>query len=106
MEIGMNNDVRDTSADYEDLVGYKAKENVKSDLSLLLDEEVDTKPDIWVRPVNPDFPERWQSVYVNFRSFEDYVAFMKIVDEAPVPKLTSFEFKKEKDDGLLKFLGD
>ena len=102
----MNKKVKDTSKDYDDLVGYKAKETEKTTLSVFLDEEPDTTPDIWVRPKNPDFPEQWQSVFANFTCFEDYVAFMKIIDEAPISKLTSIVYRKEKDGGVLKFLGD
>lgn len=102
----MNIEVNDTSKDYDDLVGYKAKENIKSDLSEFFGEKTDDRPEVYTRPLNPDFPEKWQNLYVNFRSFEDYSEFMKKIGGAPLPKTKSFVYSSEKDNNLLKFLGD
>lgn len=96
-------EVRDTSVDYEDLVGYKAKETIPTDLSLFLGEQAEHKPHIKPKPVDPDFPEEWQNLYVNFRSEKDYIEFMKLIDEVPGPKTNTVVFSKEKDDGILNF---
>ena len=97
-------EVRDTSQDYDDLVGYKAKENVKTNLGTFLGEEqVNEKPEIDKPDVNPDFPEDWQKLFVNFRCQEDFIEFMKKMDEAALPRLRSFIYKKDKDNGLLDF---
>lgn len=96
--------VRDTSVDYDDLVGYKAKETVPSDLSSVLGEQQDLKPKIKPKPVDPEFPEEWQNMYVNFRSEEGFVEFMKLIGHTPGPKVSTVVFKKETDNGLLNFL--
>ena len=96
-------EVRDTSIDYEDLVGYKAKETVPTDLSLFLGEQTEHKLHIKPKPVDPDFPEDWQNLYVNFRSEKDFIEFMKLIDETPGPKINTVIFSKEKDNGLLNF---
>ena len=96
-------EVRDTSVDYEDLVGYKAKEAVPTDLSLFLGEQSEHKHQIKPKPVDPDFPEEWQNLFVNFRSERDYIEFMKLIDEVPGPKTNVVVFNKDKDNGLLNF---
>lgn len=97
-------EVPDTSIDYEDLVGYKAKETVPTDLSLFLGEQQEHKPQIKPRPVDPNFPEDWQNLFVNFRSEKDYMEFMKLIDEVPGPKTNVVIFSQEKSDGILNFL--
>ena len=96
-------EVRDTSVDYDDLVGYKAKETIPTDLSLFLGEQTDQKPNIKPKPVDPDFPEEWQNLFVNFRSERDYIEFMRLIDEAPGPKTNTVVFNKDKDNGILNF---
>jgi hypothetical protein len=97
-------EVRDTSQDYDDLVGYKAKENVKTNLDTFISGKVENEPPEIDKPdINPDFPEDWQKLFVNFRCKEDYIEFMKKMDEAALPKLRSFVYKKDKDNGLLNF---
>ena len=96
-------EVRDTSIDYEDLVGYKANETSPTDLSLFLGEQTEHKLNIKPKPVDPDFPEDWQNLYVNFRSEKDYIEFMKLIDEVPGPKINTIVFSKEKDNGILNF---
>lgn len=98
--------VKDTSKDYDDLVGYKAEENQATDLSDFLDIESDNKPKIRPKPVDPEFPEEWQDLYVNFLCQEDYINFMKLIGEIPGPKIKTVVFQKEKDDGLLAFFED
>jgi hypothetical protein len=98
--------VNDTSANYDDLVGYKAPENKKVTLSTFFGEAEDTKHEIKPKPVDPDYPEDWQNLHVNFFTFEDYVTFMKLIDEAPLPKLKTLVYKKDKDDGILDFFGE
>lgn len=99
--------VKDTSQDYDDLVGYKAPENKKTTISEFFGEEDDnTRPDIKPKPIDPDFPDDWQNLHVNFFTFEDYTKFMSIIDEAPLPKLKTLVYKKDKEDGLLDFFGE
>ena len=45
MEIKM--DIRDTSKDYDDLVGFKAKENILVNLSEFIGEQIEDKPNIF-----------------------------------------------------------
>lgn len=96
-------DVRDTSEDYDDLVGYKAKENIKIDLATFLDEETDDKPKVPPRKIDPDFPEEWQNLYVNFTDQETFVKFMALIGEPPAPKTKKVVFSKNRDNGILGF---
>ena len=98
--------VRDTSQDYQDLVGYKAKETIPTDLSTFLGIEQELKPVIKPKPVDPDFPEEWQNLYVNLRSEEDYIKFMKLIGEVPSPKTSVIVYSEVRNDGLLNFFGD
>ncbi len=97
-------DIRDTSKDYDDLVGFKAKENIIVNLSEFLGEQIVDKPNIKPKLLNKDFPEDWQNLYVNFRSEKDYIDFMKVIDRNPDPKTSDITFTKEKQNGLLDFM--
>lgn len=96
-------EVRDTAVDYEDLVGYKAKEAIPTDLSLFLGEHSEPKHHIKPKPVDPDFPEEWQNLFVNFRSERDYIEFMRLIGETPGPKTNIVVFNRNQDNGLLNF---
>lgn len=96
--------ISDTSKDYEDLIGFKAKETIPVSLAEFLGEKVDSKPKIKPKPVDKDFPEDWQNLFVNFRSEEDYINFMKLIDYIPDPKTSIFVYTKEKQNGLLDFM--
>lgn len=102
----MTTEVRDTSQDYDDMISYKAKENIRTDLSVFFGEETDQRPIVPPKKIDPDFPEQWQSLFVNFRSHEDFVKFMKLIDEVPSPKTKDLVFKANKDNGILNFFGD
>ena len=103
----MSKQVPDTSKTYEDLVGYKAPETTKTTLlEFLDDQEEQDEEEIRRPPSDPDYPEKWQNLYVNFNCFEDYVSFMNMIGEMPVPNLKTLVYRKEKDDGILKFLDD
>ena len=95
--------VKDTSQDYDDLVGYTAEENLPKTLSNFLDEEQEYQPEVKPKKVDPEFPEEWQTVIVNFKTNQDYVDFMSLIDEFPGPKTKKVVFKKDKDDGLMEF---
>jgi hypothetical protein len=99
---------RDTSADYEDLVGYVAEENIISTLDEFLGEQKqEHKPPVMRKKVDSEFPEPWQNLYINFANEQDYIEFMFAIGEKPVPKLNSVVYKGDNDDnGLLDFLGD
>lgn len=100
---------KDTAAEYDDMVGYVADDNLPKNLAEFLGEKTEYKPT--VKPKNPgskEFPEQWQTIMVNFRSMEDYRDFMLMIGEKPVPKLKDIVYKagREEDSGLLTFLGD
>lgn len=99
-------EVKDTSKDYDDLVGYIAEENKPTDLSNFLGEKQEYKPTVKPKPLDPEFPEDWQSIYVNFRCMEDYIEFMKLIGEVPGPKIRKLTFSNQKDNGILDFFGD
>jgi len=102
----MNSKVADTSKDYDDMVGYKAEENLPTDLSSFLGEDSNQDPQIRPKPVDPEFPEPWQSIFVNFRSKDDYIKFMHLLGEVPGPKTKKLTFQTEKDNGILDFFND
>lgn len=97
---------KDTSADYDDLVGFVSEYNLPKDLGEFLDDKTEYKPEVKAKSVDPEFNKPWQSLYVNFRSFEDYAKFMAVIDQKPVPKLKELIYESERDEGLLKFIGD
>jgi hypothetical protein len=99
---------RDTSTDYEDLVGYVAQENIVSTLDAFLgNENKDYKPPVMRKKQDPEFPESWQSLYVNFPTEQDYIDFMFAIGEKPVPKLNTLVYSVNNDEkGLLDFIED
>lgn len=97
--------VRDTSKDYDDMVEFKARP-VKSDLTEVFEIDDDDDRELPVKITDPNFPEQWQNLYVSLRSEEDYIAFMKRIDEAPLPNTKSIVFTRVKSKGLLGFLED
>ena len=99
----------DTSGDYDDMVGYIAEENKPAaNLGVFMGdtEEVEYKPSVKAKEINPDFPEKWQSLYINFLKEKDYIEFMLSIGLKPMPKLKTVTFTKEKDNGILDFFGD
>lgn len=98
--------VTDTSKDYDDLVGYKAEDTQPTDLSEFLGIKKEDKPKIRPKPVDPEFPEEWQDIYVNFSCQEDYIKFMELIGEVPGPKIKTVVFQKNKDNGILDFFED
>lgn len=96
---------KDTSAEYDDLVGYIAEDNLPKDLSNFLGEAAEYKPEVKQKKTDPEFSEQWQEIYVNFRCQDDYIEFMEAIGHKPVPKLKQLIYETEQDDGLLKFLG-
>lgn len=104
----MKQQIRDTSVDYEDLVGYVSEENKISTLDEFLGaEKVEYKPQVARKKPDPEYPEPWQSLYINFETEQDYIEFMFAIDEKPVPKLNTVVYKGvSKDKGLLDFLED
>jgi len=100
----------DTSAIYEDLVGYVSTENVKKDLSSFLGEESDEyKIPIEENKKAPskEFPESWQTMSLHFDTEKDYLAFLAAAGEKPTPRLNRFTYKAGREDpGLLSFLED
>jgi len=100
--------VRDTSQDYDDLVGYKAKENETVDLSTFLDEEEPQETrKAPTKKIDPEYPEEWQTLYVNFKGESDYFKFMTLIGMQPRPnKSETIVYKKNADIGILGFFGD
>lgn len=99
-------DVKDTSQDYEHLIDYVSEENLnKSSLDKFLDIETEYKPEVKAKKVDPEFPEEWQTLYVNLWTFEDYVKFMNVIDSKPVPKLSKLVYEcPENRTSILDFL--
>ena len=58
---------KDTAAEYDDLVGYVADENITDTLGGFLGEEAEEyKPQVNRKKVDAEFPEDWQTLFVNF----------------------------------------
>lgn len=82
--------VKDTSKDYDAMVGYIAEENLnKSSLDTFfgIEEEKEYRPEVKKKEQDNEFPEDWQKLWVNFNSMEDYTEFMNKIGSKPVPKL-------------------
>jgi len=98
--------VSDTSKEYDDLVGYVAQDNLPVDLGDFIGDTTIYKPKVEPKKVNPDFPEPWQSLYVNFNSLEEYAAFMKLIGSTPSPKLKELVYTSSSDThDLSSFFG-
>ena len=98
--------VRDTSEDYDDLVGFVAEDNLPVDLGEFIDDTSEYKPKVQPKKVNPEFPEEWQSLYVNFSSFDEYADFMNKIGHVPLPKLKQLVFSSAEKTGLENFFGE
>lgn len=96
---------KDTSAEYDDLVGYISEENLpNNNLAELLDMEEEYKPKVKPKSVDPDFPEQWQDIYINFSSLEDYAKFMSTLGESASPKLKEFVYNpKGEETSIMNF---
>lgn len=100
-------EVKDTSADYETLVGHINEANIESTLADFIDEVYEYKPSVKPKKLDPAYPEDWQNLQVNFPTMEDFISFMKKLEEFPNPKMKDFAFSKDKSkDNLLSFFGD
>lgn len=97
---------KDTAEVYDDLIGYIAKDNLPIDLGEFIGETTLYKPNVIPKKYNPDYPEDWQTMYVNFSKFEDYSHFMEILGQAPLPKLKELVFTKQKQTSLEDFFND
>lgn len=97
---------KDTSADYDDLVGYVSEHNLPKDLGEFIGDKSEYRPEVKSKNVDPEFSEPWQTMYVNFRSLEDYTEFMETIGQKPVPKLKELIYESKQDEGLLKFFGE
>ncbi len=96
----------DTSQEYDDMVGYVSDENLPNTLGRFLGEEDEYKPTVKPKPQDPEFPEQWQKLYVNFRNEDDYKAFMLAIGDKPMPKLKDMVYKMADENiGLESFFG-
>lgn len=102
----MSKQISNTAEDYEDMVGYESDDLKTANLAEFLGEVYEQKPSIKEKTVDPDFPESWQTLIVNFTCFEDYAKFMTKIGSAPLPKLKKFIFSSNKSDTLEDFFGD
>lgn len=93
---------KDTSVEYDDMLDYVADENITDTLSEFLGEEQEYKPTVSRSKADPNFPESWQTLYVNFETEQDYIDFMLAIDEKPMPRLKSVVYKGgRQDNGIL-----
>lgn len=96
----------DTSANYDDMVDFIAEENITKTLGSFIGHEEEYKPTVKPKNLDPNFPEDWQNLYVNFSSEKEYIEFMQLLNKVPGPKVKSFVYEPEDDKGILGFLGD
>lgn len=87
--------MNDTSLDYEHLIDYVADENLNKNslYSFLGSEQEEYKPAVRPKAVNPEFPEEWQTLQINIRTFEDYVDFMEKLGLKAIPKLKKMVYE-------------
>lgn len=96
-----------TAETYDDLVGFVNEQNLKSDLSEFLDEEYEYKPSIKPKKFDPEYPEQWQTLLINFSTLDDYRTFMDLMGEFPDRKLKVFHYSEVKTKStLMDFFGD
>lgn len=88
--------VKDTSKDYEAMIGYVAEENInKGSLEEFLGETPkEYRPEVRKKELDLEFPETWQKLWVNFNSIEEYTEFMNKIGSKPVPKLKHLIYEK------------
>ena len=103
--------VKDTSKDYDAMIDYVSESNLATvDLSDFMDteaeEKAEYKPEVRAKTKDPNFPEPWQKMYVNFSSFENYAEFMNKIDSKPAPKLSELVYERPdvRDLGVLSFI--
>lgn len=107
MERAMKEYNNDTSAEYDDMVGYVSEENLPSNLGDFLGIKDNNPPKVKPKPRDSEFPEDWQKITVNFRTHQDYVDFMFAINEKPMPKLKNLVYEADRDDvGLMGFFGE
>jgi hypothetical protein len=95
----------DTSAEYDDLVGYTASDNIpNNNLAELLDIE-EYKANVKPKSVDKEFPEQWQDLYINFNSIDEYAKFMMEIGEVAHPKLKEFIYNpRGEETSIFNFL--
>lgn len=99
--------VKDTSKDYDHMIDYVAEQHINdgSLVEFLGEDKKEYKPEVKKKDLDPEFPESWQRLYVNFKTMEDYYDFMNKIDEKPMPKLKYVIYKSSQDDvGIFEFL--
>lgn len=105
----MKEHVRDTSKDYDHMIGYVAEENInKGSLTEFLGEKPkEYKPEVKKKERDNEFPEDWQRLLVNFHKEKDYIEFMNKIGSKPVPKLKGLIYEKPGDKSAFSdFFGD
>lgn len=99
--------VKDTSKDYEDMVGYISETNLNkgSLLDFIGEKPAEYKPEVKKKELDKNFPEDWQRLMVNFSCEKDYLEFMNKIGSKPIPKLKTLIFERQAEKtGLLNFL--
>ena len=101
---------KDTSADYDHMIGYVSEENSnKGSLAEFLGETREYKPDIKPKEKDAEFPEDWQKLILNFRCAEDYEKLMILIGNAPSPKLKQLIYEADGSNdsgGLFECVGE
>ena len=82
----------DTAEEYDTLVGYTAADERAHGFAEALELEEETGPKVRPKSVDPEFPEQWQDLYINFTSLDEYAQFMLSIGLSPNPKLKEFVY--------------
>jgi hypothetical protein len=100
--------VKDTSKDYDSMIGYIAEENLnKGSLEEFIGETPkEYRPEVRMKEKDVEFPEDWQKLWVNFNTMEEYTEFMNKIGSKPVPKLKHVIYEKPGSNpaGIFGFL--
>jgi hypothetical protein len=99
--------VKDTSKDYDDMTDKVSVDDIKyNTIAPFIDTSIEKETlKIREKPCDPDFPETWQTLHVRFFNKEDYISFMKLINEAPASNPKKLIYRKEKKSSLNKFFG-
>ena len=107
----MKNYEINTAETYEDMVDFVAERStikVKVGLGDFIDEdEQDFKPAVKQKAVDPEFPEQWQTIYVNIISEDDLSDFVKQSGLIVGPRTSEIIYQADdSSSGLLNFFGE
>ena len=99
--------VTDTSKDYDDMTDKVSVDDIKYNTITSFMDSTEQKEILKIKEksIDPEFPESWQTLNINFYSEEAYISFMKAIKEAPASNPKKLIYRKIKKTSLNNFFG-